>query len=121
MRPVDRTLEALRTAANYVEALQAEIDARDRIIALGAVPDLIVDLVEITRRPPTWHLGHLSAEAFERVHKRLGASVSPCVHVHDDGARFLTLQENCGGLVIMAQTTAPPPAEETETVSAEQP
>lgn len=110
---MDRTLEALRAAATHVEALQAEIDARDMIIALGAVPDLIVDLVEITRRPPTWHVGHLSAEDFERVRKLLDASAE--LAVHDDGARYLLIHENRGGLIIKAQTTAPPP--ETEAVS----
>lgn len=98
---VDLAIDALRAAAQHVEALSAELEVRCRLGGLPAAQALIVDLVGITRHPPRYHLGHLSALDFERVCERLGAA--SVLTVHPDGARYLLLQVERDGLIIQAQ------------------
>lgn len=103
---VQRAVDALRNAEQTVQELRAALDARDALLGMSALPELIIDLVLVTKRPPSWHLGHLSLETFELVRKRLGTTAK--LSVHDDGERFLLINEERCGLIIQAQTTAPP-------------
>lgn len=106
---IERALELLHQAAREVRALQAAFDERDVLVSISApaLPELIAELVQVTKRKPSWHLGHLSMEEFEAVRQRLEAS-SVELSVHENGDRYLIIEETRCGLVIRAQTTAPP-------------
>lgn len=111
-----RATEALRAAENAVQALQGDIEARDALIEMSHVPEIIAHLVKVTRRRPQWQLGHLSVEDFEVVRALLDAKVE--LRDHGNGSRYLIISEERCGLVIQAQTSAP--SEDAQTSAAEQ-
>lgn len=116
-------LEALRTAAQHVEEARRvhaveearRVHATEALVsaaAQSAASKLVAELVRATKRPPSWHLGHLDEATFEQVRELLGVAPSEVrfidlrQHGENVGCVFV-LEAEVAGLRIDAQRSAP--------------